>query len=67
LLFTGGDDHALAATFPTAAAVPEGWFVIGSVAAADHDHNGVVVDGKVWESSAGFEHFRSPRPSEARR
>jgi thiamine-monophosphate kinase len=67
LLFTGGDDHALAATFPAAATVPEGWYVVGSVAAADHDHNGVVVDGKEWESSAGFDHFRSPRPSEARR
>ncbi|HEY6681755.1 MAG TPA: thiamine-phosphate kinase [Propionibacteriaceae bacterium] len=67
LLFTGGDDHALAATFPAAATVPEGWLVVGSVAAADHDHSGVVVDGKVWEASAGFDHFRSPRPPEARR
>ena len=66
LLFTGGDDHALAATFPAAATVPEGWLVVGSVAAA-HDHSGVVVDGKVWEASAGFDHFRSPRPPEARR
>jgi thiamine-monophosphate kinase len=67
MLFTGGDDHALAATFPVTATVPEGWYVVGNVVAADHDHSGVVVDGKVWESSAGFDHFRSPRPSEARR
>jgi thiamine-monophosphate kinase len=67
LLFTGGDDHALAATFPAAATVPEGWLVVGSVAAADLDHSGVVVDGKVWEASAGYDHFRSPRPPETRR
>ena len=67
LLFTGGDDHALAATFPAVATVPEGWLVVGSVATADRDHSGVVVDGKVWESSVGFDHFRSPRSSEARR
>ena len=29
----GGDDHALLATFPAGAALPEGWTVIGAVAA----------------------------------
>src|SRR5215216_1099004 len=28
-LFTGGDDHALAATFPSGDSVPEGWLVVG--------------------------------------
>ena len=66
-LFTGGDDHALAATFPSPDAVPAGWLVIGGVARADDDHAGVLVDGAVWESPAGFDHFSSPRASESRR
>jgi thiamine-monophosphate kinase len=81
LIFTGGDDHALAATFPAHDAVPEGWRVVGSVHPADHDQAGVLVNGKVWEAYAGFDHFsgagrapdarsalmRSSRPSESRR
>ena len=30
-LFTGGDDHALAATFPSPDAIPAGWLVVGGV------------------------------------
>jgi thiamine-monophosphate kinase len=58
-LFTGGEDHALAATFPAPEAVPPGWLVVGAVGRADDDHSGVLVDGTAWESAAGFEHFRS--------
>jgi thiamine-monophosphate kinase len=58
-LFTGGEDHALAATFPAPEAVPEGWLVVGAVSRADDDHSGVLVDGLAWESTAGFDHFRS--------
>ena len=65
-LFTGGDDHALAATFPGADSVPEGWLVVGGVGRADHDHAGVLVDGAVWEVPGGFDHFRSSRSSETR-
>jgi len=51
---TGGDDHALAATFPPGA-VPSGWTVVGRVTAGDP---GVVVDGQEWTSSApGWRHF----------
>jgi thiamine-monophosphate kinase len=64
-LFTGGDDHALAATFPSAAAVPEGWLVAGAVDVAA-DHADVLVDGAVWESAAGYDHFSSLRGSESR-
>lgn len=67
LVFTGGDDHALAATFPALDAVPVGWRVVGRVEVPDHDHIGVLVDGKVWESPAGYDHFRSARASESRR
>jgi thiamine-monophosphate kinase len=80
-VLTGGDDHALAATFPSPDAVPAGWLVVGAAGFADDDHPGVMVDGAVWESSAGFDHFRSlgtaraadarsgdgPRVSESRR
>src|SRR6188472_58176 len=47
-VFTGGDDHALAATF-AADSVPEGWLVVGRVEVPDHDQTGVLVDGAVWE------------------
>ena len=66
-IFTGGDDHALAATFPVAESVPHGWLAVGVVEVPDDDHAGVVVDGTVWELPAGFDHFRTPRPSESRR
>jgi thiamine-monophosphate kinase len=66
-ILTGGDDHALAATFLDAKSVPEGWLVIGRVEQADHDQISVLVDGAVWETPAGFDHFRSVRATESRR
>jgi thiamine-monophosphate kinase len=66
-IFTGGDDHALAATFPSSHAVPAGWLVVGGVSAPDDDQAGVLVDGAVWESASGFDHFSSSRASESRR
>jgi thiamine-monophosphate kinase len=66
-IFTGGDDHALAATFLDAKFVPEGWLIVGRVEKADHDQIGVLVDGAVWETPAGFDHFRSIRATESRR
>jgi thiamine-monophosphate kinase len=50
---TGGDDHALVATFARDA-VPEGWTVIGEVVAGDP---AVLVDGVVPELDAGWTHF----------
>jgi len=47
----GGDDHALLATFPDAA--PEGWLVIGAVAAG----SGVTVDGAAYDGPTGWTHF----------
>jgi thiamine-monophosphate kinase len=52
-LFTGGDDYALAATFPKRTALPDGWTAIGAVAGGE----GVRVDGRRWPAS-GHEHFR---------
>ena len=49
----GGDDHALLATFPDAAAVPDGWQVVGSVA----EGSGVTVDGGDYDGPTGWTHF----------
>ncbi len=56
LLLTGGEDHALAATFPADAALPEGWRVVGTVRAAD-DGSRVLVDGAPWDGATGWDHF----------
>jgi thiamine-monophosphate kinase len=52
-VLTGGDDYALAATFPASVRLPPGWEVIGAVAEGE----GVRVDGRRWPSG-GHEHFR---------
>lgn len=56
LVLTGGDDHALLATFPAEVALPEGWRRIGSVDAADGEP-GVLVDGVAPEGATGWSHF----------
>jgi thiamine-monophosphate kinase len=54
-LLGGGDDHALAATFPAGTDLPEDWLVIGTV----RDGTGVTVDDQPYRSGpAGWEHFR---------
>lgn len=53
-MLTGGDDHALLATFPPGAAVPEGFLVIGTVVEGEP---GVEVDGVVREADGGHRHF----------
>lgn len=53
-LLAGGDDHALAATFPAGVPLPDGWRLIGSV----HDGAGVTVDRKPWTGGTGWDHFR---------
>jgi thiamine-monophosphate kinase len=53
-VLTGGEDHALAATFPPGTALPPRWTTIGSV----HKGRGVLVDGREWAGSAGWDHFR---------
>jgi thiamine-monophosphate kinase len=52
-VLTGGEDHALAATFPPNASIPTGWIVIGRV----HEGEGVRVDGKIYSGRAGWRHF----------
>jgi len=55
-ILSGGDDHALLATFPAGAA-PEGWSVIGSVSAAGPGGPAVTVDGAAYEGPTGWVHF----------
>jgi thiamine-monophosphate kinase len=58
-VLTGGDDYALAATFPADAVLPDGWEPIGAVVAVPAgDHPRVTVDGLPWDGPAGHEHFR---------
>ncbi len=52
-ILTGGDDHALVATFPADAPLPEGWSRIGSVS----EGSGVTVDGAAYEGPTGHVHF----------
>lgn len=53
-MLTGGEDHALLATFPPGAALPAGFVAIGSVLAGDPV---VLVDGKSWSGPGGHVHF----------
>jgi thiamine-monophosphate kinase len=52
-VLTGGDDHALAATFPPGISLSAGWTIIGRVGQG----NGIVVDGNRWTGPGGWEHF----------
>ncbi|MBF4160422.1 thiamine-phosphate kinase [Nocardioides acrostichi] len=59
-VLTGGDDHALLATFAADAELPEGFRVIGrvgEVAADDPDPVLVTVDGAPYEGAPGWTHF----------
>lgn len=52
-VFTGGDDHALAATFPATTELSREWRMIGRV----RDGEGVTVDGRRFEGPGGWDHF----------
>jgi thiamine-monophosphate kinase len=53
-VLAGGDDHALAATFPGTDPPPAPWTVIGRVARG----RGVLVDGAAYDAPGGWDHFR---------
>ncbi|MGO4204969.1 thiamine-phosphate kinase [Rhodococcus sp. TAF43] len=55
-ILTGGEDHALAATFPAGTPPPDGWTVIGEVAGGE-DGPAVLVDGHPWTVSGGWQSF----------
>ena len=52
-MLTGGEDHALAATFPPATELPPHWQVIGHVSRG----HGVRVDGRPFQGRPGWDHF----------
>ncbi|MER5645739.1 thiamine-phosphate kinase [Streptosporangium sp. NPDC002524] len=52
-VLSGGDDHALAATFPAHVRLPEGWNVVGHVIEGE----GVQVKGVLLDHG-GWDHFR---------
>jgi thiamine-monophosphate kinase len=52
-VLTGGEDHALAATFPPGTDLPEPWQVVGGVIEGE----GVLVDGAPYPHG-GFDHFQ---------
>jgi thiamine-monophosphate kinase len=54
-VLTGGDDHALVATFGPGVALPDRWTVIGEVTRG----HGVLVDGRRWSGPGGWDHFRT--------
>jgi thiamine-monophosphate kinase len=53
---SGGEDHALLATFPAGTALPDGFRVIGR-AAAPGDH-AVLVDGRPYAGTGGWDPYR---------
>ena len=60
-LLTGGEDHAVAATFGAETEVPDGFRVIGAVRevaeVAALNGPGVLVDGRVPRGGGGHDHF----------
>lgn len=52
-ILSGGDDHALVATFPGDSVLPPGWLGIGEVS----DGEGVTVDGAAYDGRTGHTHF----------
>lgn len=58
-VLTGGEDHALVATFPRETPLPPGFRAIGAVLAGAPC---VTVDGRRWPGPAGFSHFGGSEP-----
>jgi thiamine-monophosphate kinase len=58
-VLTGGDDYALAATFPDSVDLPEPWRVVGRVGGAADASGGaaVTVDGAPYGGTQGHRHF----------
>jgi thiamine-monophosphate kinase len=54
----GGEDHALAATFPAGTELPAGWAPLGAVRAG----SGVLVDSAPRGGPGGWNHFRDGAP-----
>jgi thiamine-monophosphate kinase len=59
-LLAGGDDHALAATFPPGILLPPQWLVVGEVhpATGGQPAGTITVDGEPYDGPMGWDHFR---------
>jgi thiamine-monophosphate kinase len=57
-ILTGGEDHALAATFSPGTDLPGRWSVIGGVADPGGPGGRVLVDGEPAPAGPGWDHFR---------
>jgi thiamine-monophosphate kinase len=57
-VLSGGEDHALVATFPKEVQLPSRWRVVGEVL-RPAEGGRVTVDGAPWERTAGWDHFGS--------
>ncbi|MGY1438257.1 thiamine-phosphate kinase [Streptomyces reniochalinae] len=55
-VLTGGEDHAIVATFPREQKLPARWRVIGEVLAPSALPH-VTVDGAPWTRTGGWDHF----------
>jgi thiamine-monophosphate kinase len=55
-VLTGGEDHAVLATFPPELVLPEGFVLVGEVREGEP---GVLVDEVAFTRPGGFDHFRS--------
>lgn len=55
-VLTGGEDHAIVATFPKESKLPARWRKIGEVLAPSALPQ-VTVDGAPWERAGGWDHF----------
>jgi thiamine-monophosphate kinase len=53
-VLSGGEDHALVATFPPGTALPASWQLMGTVGTG----RGVYIDGYIRDDSGGWDHFR---------
>jgi thiamine-monophosphate kinase len=54
-VLSGGEDHALVATFPPGTRLPPRWTMVGRV----RPGHGVTVDGEPWPGPPGWDHFAS--------
>jgi thiamine-monophosphate kinase len=55
-VLSGGEDHAIVATFPPEVKLPARWRVIGEVGRAGGKPQ-VTVDGAPWDTAGGWDHF----------
>jgi thiamine-monophosphate kinase len=56
-VLTGGEDHALAATFPEPARLPDGWVRVGAVVAGTPQVTVAGLPAGAYEGPGGWRHF----------